>query len=242
MVVISVPLRLRLAALGLLFCIPLIAFEIVIANRASWWSLPYRGMGYWSLAFALICIPLSSWLMNAKRWAYPIAVVLAALWIGASAWVSIRMRYPPLGFFTLFLSAFFLIELLWLKFELDRSFFNPQLAWYQGLPKPIPGLRCQLVSGEKTLDVRVSRIDPDGAFIFSPFDLTKSPISLPSLLERKKLEMVFNFREYRFVCQGTPTLSFNRGVGAGVRFFGVSSDLRKEIGDFVEILRGEGYV
>jgi hypothetical protein len=181
-------------------------------------------------------------MMGAKKWAYFITAGLAALWFISSAWVSIRMRYPTLGFYTLILLAFFLLELLWLKIELQRSFFDPQLTWYQGLPKPIPGLKCELLLGEKPIDMRVSRIDTEGAFIFSLGRVTEIPGVLSVLVDRKKLEMSFVFRDRKITCQGSPTLALDRGVGGGIQFFGVSSDLKKEIGDFIEVLQGEGYV
>jgi hypothetical protein len=199
-------------------------------------------MGYWSLAFALICIPLSAWIMNAKRWAIPIASGLAGAWIFASIWVAIRMRYPALGFYSIFLLLFFSIILPWLNHEMKRSFFDPQLTWYQGCPKPIPGLKCQLSSGERSVDLRVSRIDKDGVFLFSAMDGGRSPMVFGTLLERRKLEMVFTFKNHNIKCDGTPILTLGKGVGAGVQFVGISADQRKEIGDFVEVLVGEGYV
>jgi len=242
MIVLSVPLRLRLSVSALFLCIPLIAIEVIIATRAPWWKLPYRNITYWSLTFALICVPLSVWLVSAKKWAFTLSVVLSGAWIFASAWAALRMQYPPLGFFTIFLLFFWVVELSWLKTELERSFFDPQMGWFQGLPKPIPGLRCQLGVGERVVDLRVSRIDRDGVFVFSQVEGGKPSSVLSSLLERRKLEMTFHFRDRQIACQGTPTLSIGMGIGAGIQFLWVSADLKKEIGDFVEVLRGEGYV
>jgi hypothetical protein len=242
MIVITVPYRLKLAASALFLCIPLIALEVMIANRASWWNLPYRSIGYWSLAFTLICIPLSAWIVGARRWAYPLAVLLVGLWVISSTWVSIRMRYPPLGFFTLFLSGFFVVELLWLKFELGRSFFDPQMSWYKGLPKPIPGLKCHLAWGDSRIELRVSRIDSEGAFVFTQVEFEKTIPVLTTLSGKNKLEVSFSFRNHQVNCFGRPTLAIHRGLGLGIQFFDVSPDLHKEIGDFVEILKGEGYV
>src|SRR4051812_14711330 len=115
MTVLSVPLRLRLAAGALYLSIPLIAFEVIVATRSPWWRLPYKNVGYWSLAFALICIPLSAWIVNAKRWAIPIAGILAIVWSLSSVWVAVRMQYPALGFFSIFLIGFFSIILPWLN-------------------------------------------------------------------------------------------------------------------------------
>ncbi len=242
MTVISVPLGLRFATLTLFLSIPFIAIEVVIVTQAPWWNLPYRSMGYWSLAYALICIPISIWLWSAKRSAYSIVVVLSVVWIVVSAWTAIKTRYPALGFFVIFLLGFFCLVLPWIRNEMNRSFFNPQLMWYQSLPKPIPGLKCQLANGEKVLDLRVSRIDIDGAFIFSSDDQRRISTFLASVNSGKTLEMLFRFRDCQVSCNGNPILLVGKGVGVGVQFIELSADLRKEVGDFVEMLRGGGYI
>lgn len=242
MVVISVPTRLRIATFALFLSIPVIAIEVVIATRSPWWNLPYRSIGYWCLAFALICFPISSWLMGGRKWALRLLIALLSLWVLESARMSIFFRYPALGFFTLLLGALCFLEVMWLQREMRRSFFDPQVQWYQSLPKPIPGLMCEIVSGEKSIDLRVSRIDRDGAFVFVEPVSGKVSNALASVLEKRKLELTFNFRDRRMSCQAAPTLSIAKGTGAGLRFLDVSADLGKEIGDFVEVLRGEGYV
>ncbi len=240
--VISVPIRLRIASSALFLCVPLVALEIVIVTRAPWWKLPYSIMGYWSLIFGLICFPLSSWLAAGKKWAFNLTLGLSVVWAIASLGITIRMQYPSLGFFTFFFLIFLGGALFWIKLELEKSFIDPQMHWYQGLPKPIPGLQCQVSFGEKATELRVSRMDKEGAFLFSQSSGGKISPTFVSLLERKKLEMIFTFRDRRVTCQGVPTVTTSNGRGAGIRFFGLSPDVKKEIGDFVEILRGEGYV
>src|SRR5687768_147424 len=132
MTVLSVPGRLRAATLSLLLCVPLAAFQTIVAARAPWWRLPYKSMIVWSVAVALICFPLGAWLSYGKRWAYGLTALFGTLWLGLSAWLALRMRYPPMGFFTLFLLVYFGAVLIWIRGELARSFFDPQLPWYQG--------------------------------------------------------------------------------------------------------------
>ena len=125
---------------------------------------------------------------------------------------------------------------------MGRSFFDPRLSWYQGMPKPIPGLRCRL---EKSLDLDVCRLDQDGAFLFysaNPSQDGKSQGVLPGLLAKRRLSMVFYFRDRQVECQGIPILSLKDGRGMGVQFLGATDDLNKDIGDLLEFLRGEGYV
>src|SRR5689334_2432547 len=138
MIVTSVPWRLRFAVGSLLLSVPWIALEVMVTTRSGWWEIPWVTMSYWVFAFALIYLPLAIWLMSANRWAYYLTVGLSSLWVGVSVWMAYRMSYPTLGFFTLSLGGYLAAVLSWLKFELSRSFFNPKLSWYQGLPKPIP--------------------------------------------------------------------------------------------------------
>ena len=125
---------------------------------------------------------------------------------------------------------------------MERSFFDPQLAWYQGLPRSIPGLNCRILSGDEELEVRVSRFDLDGTFVFCSPSPRRSKAKLSSLLSEEKLDMIFRFRENELTCRGTPALSIGKGIGAGIQFHEISEDQKKDIGDFVELLRGEGYV
>jgi hypothetical protein len=250
MVVITIPTRLRWAVLALLIAIPLISVEVAIVARAPIWKLPYQNISYWALTFTLITIPLMVWITAAKKWALNLCGAFAGLWILASSWMAFHMGYPQLVFFTLVLFLFFSGVLLALKHEMSRSFFDPELAWYQGMPKPIPGLRCQLSlvdkgkdkSKDRSVDLDVCRLDQDGAFLFCPAQDSESLSLLPDLLTQPRLGMIFYFRDRQVECQGAPILALNQRTGAGIQFLGASDDLGKDMGDFVELLRGEGYV
>jgi len=238
--VISVPARLRLATFALLVCVPLAALQTILATRAPWWKLPYRSIGVWVAAVALICLPLSAWLSYGKRWALGLSAVFATLWIFMSAWIAIRMRYPALGFFALLLLVFFTTILLWIRLEMSRSFFDPQLAWYQSVPKPIPGLKCSLhFSEKKVVEARAGRLDGEGVFLFLEPQADSDALNLR---RGQKLELQLAFRERSVKCQAVPMRALENGIGAGFQFREMSPDLKKELGDFLELLRGEGYV
>jgi hypothetical protein len=246
MIVTSVPWRLRFAVSSLFFSVLWIALEVIIVNRSGWWNLPWLAMGYWAFSFLLICVPLVTWLLGANRWAYYLTLVLSVTWVLVSGVLAYRMTSTAMGFFVLSLGAYLFGILSWLRFELSRSFFNPQVTWYQGLPKPIPGLKCKLVAGSQSTEVRVSYMDREGVFVFSSDILKNFSLSLNQFLSQKKprknLELVFQYRDSKMSCEGTPTLLMERGAGVGIRFRNLSPDLQKEIGDFIERLRGEGYV
>jgi hypothetical protein len=203
-------------------------------------------MGYWALTFALISIPLMDWIMSAKKWALNLCALFAGVWIFSSFWMTLQIDYPQLGFFTLFLFLYFVILLMSLKYEMGRSFFDPGLRWYQGMPKPIPGLKCRInkleTRSEKSGDLDVCRLDQDGVFLFYSTKEGKLTGLLPSFFVERRLKITFYFRDTQVECQGTPILSLNNGTGAGIQFLGAGDDQNKDMGDFVELLRGEGYV
>lgn len=256
MILLSVPVQLRLAVAALFLCLPLISMEVALIWQANWSNLPLWDMGYWALVCGLFCIPLSVWLSSARKAAWYLAIILSGIWISASAWLSFRMHYPPLGFFTVFLATFLSGTLFWIENEMNRSFLNPQMTWYQGAPKAIPGLKCEVIEEEKKAVLSVSRIDEDGVFVFAPSFAPSTESDLLNVFapasktgrdkKKRELNLAFHFRSRRLTCPGIATLlvtpNHGRGLGAGVRFQKNSPDLKKEIGDFVEALRGEGYV
>ncbi len=242
MTVISVPRRLRVAASTLLICVPLVAVEILIVSRAPGWNLPYRRALYWAFAYLLITVPLISWIIAARRFAVYLAVLLGFVWVLLSASLSIRMNFPLLGFFTVGLIALLFAQFYWVQIELTRSFLDPQLSWYQGLPSTIPGLVCRLGEGEQKVELRVSRMDQDGAFVFCKSTETEKVGVMAELIRRSQLNTTFGFKSQTISCVSRPVLTIERGIGIGIQFIRMSGDAKKEVGDFVEVLRGEGYV
>src|SRR5258708_2744484 len=133
MKVVAVPPRLRFAVSILALCVPIAAIETIMVIRAPWWRLPLQTIEIWSLAVGLITVPLAMWMTYGKRWAFYLTAGFGLIWCLLSAWTAIRMKNPSLGFFTLSLVFYWIGVLLWLRFEMSRSFFDPQVSWYQGL-------------------------------------------------------------------------------------------------------------
>ncbi len=237
--VISVPLRLRLATTAILLSIPLAALETIIIARAPWWRLPFDRVIVWSSAVALMCVPQAVWLSQGRRWAFWLSTAFAGTWVVLSAWVALRTSNAALGFFAAFLTLFFVLVLSWVRREIGRSFVDPGIRWYEGLPRPIPGLDCQVVRGTHGERYRVSRIDRDGAFIFRKPESDGTEPKEPRI---EPTELVFSFKGKSVSCVGVPVSLLDRGDGAGFQFAGIPADRRKELGDFVERLRGEGHV
>jgi hypothetical protein len=233
---LSVPSGLRLAASLLLLCAPLAALETIVISRAPWWRLPIRSIALWSGAVFLVTAPLAAWVAHGRRWAWAAAAGFLGLWCLLSAWVAFRMRLPSVGFFTLFITLSYGLLLLWLRHEIGRSFYDPRIAWYQGLPRPIPSLRCRLEQSE----LRVSRLDAEGAFVIRGSGPERAPFAKGPIARESAL--TFTFRDREVSCRATLMRALADGSGAGFRFLAQSPDARKELGDFIETLRGEGYV
>ena len=170
---------------------------------------------------------------SGKRYGLTLTGLFGLLWSLLSAWVSYRNGNPGLAFYTLFLCFFWLSIYLFLQLEMSRSFLDSGLKWYQGMPTPIPGLIC--LHSPKESELKVSRMDEDGVFVFS-----RENRKIDCALELREIILAFRGREIK--CSGK-TISLLRGsLGLGFQFCGMSADKRKELGDFVEMLRGEGYV
>jgi hypothetical protein len=232
--VLHVPVRLRFATAALFLSAPMAAVETILVTRAPWWRLPYRALEIWTCIVILIFFPITVWLLKGKRWSLIAVRAFSITWVALSAWVAIRTHNPTLGFFTVILMLFFLSLTRWLDREISRSFFDPQLRWYQRVPKPIAGLKCHVILGSNTLEMKVSRIDGEGAFLF-----TEKSESDPIW---KAAQLRFSFRDRHIFCEGKPIRSLVRAVGAGFYFTQMSPDRKKELNDFIEVLRGEGYV
>jgi hypothetical protein len=239
--VILIPARLRLAAVLLFLCVPIAALETVIVTRAPWWRLPYVSIGIWSAAVFMVILPLSVWIMRGRAWSLRALEIFFALWLAINAWVALRTGNPGLGFLSVSLLALFGIWALWIRHEMRRSFFDPRMSWYQGLPRPLPGISCRVAWGDREIDCKVSRLDREGAFIFQP-PTRLGEAALDSLRTDVRSELTFSFRERSVRCTGFPVRALDGNRGAGFQFDGLAPDLRKQLGDFIETLRGEGYV
>jgi hypothetical protein len=240
---LTVPPRLRAAAAGLLIAPLFAAVEVALATRAPWWKLPWPELGAWAGAVAAAILPFAWGVSRGNRWARRSLAVLAGAWCALTFIAAFRVANPALGFFSLPLALYWIAELAWLRSEMGRSFFDPRMRWYQGAPRAIPGLRCQVAADDgRRADARVSRIDDQGAFL-----LAGPGEGLFRLRPGEEAEMIFVYRDRRVRCAGAPVRAVEGEGGqmlaAGFLFSpaAMTADARKELGDFVESLRGEGH-
>lgn len=238
MKVISTSGGIRLTSLLMFLTLPLAALQTAIWTRSPWWKLPLESMAWSAGTAAIFTLPFSFLVLRGHAWASRIFIVLGGLWSLFSAIFSVQMHYPTMGFFTALLLLFFTQMYFRLRQELERSFFNPMVAWYQGTPKRIPGIFCEIELpniGAKTR-LKVCRLDSEGAFLFH------EKISLPNLRRKQPLQLRFLFKNIEFLCDGIPKRYFRNQQGVGLKFISLSPDKQKELDELIDALRGEGYV
>jgi hypothetical protein len=240
MQMVFVPNGLKRAVQALALCVPLAAFEVILVKRAPWWRLPYQQIGYVCVPVFAACVIISILLLKGRRIAWYVMAVLSGFWFLSNGWMALRLHYPSLGIFGLVLGGLMLAHLSWLKLELGRSFIDPKMHWYEGLPQPVPGLNCEVDRNA----YRVARLDREGVFVFR--DNSRGTAATDEKFKKpENSELLLSFREKQIRCVGVPVCVFDR-MGSesviGFKFRDMSADSRKQLGDFVEALKGEGYV
>jgi hypothetical protein len=93
---------------------------------------------------------------------------------------------------------------------------------------------------------RLSRLDREGAFLFSSAEAGSHFTTRQELAGLGNSEIRLCFKDKTVTCKGKVMRLLDRhpteGVGVGMQFCSMTPDMRKELNDFIEILRGEGYV
>lgn len=238
MTLIFVPAGLRKALVTLGLSIPLSVLYVSFMRQVHWWRLSPKQMGSVGLPVLALVILLGVLVTRYRMLGCWLTLLCGATWTIMSCLATLRLHNSTLGFFSIFLGGAFTGYYFWLKMELGKSFLTPFMKWYQGLPSPLPGLDCELAEGSELKRFRVNRIDREGAFIYStaPQGLDKLPPTG---------EWVFVFRSQKIRCHAQVVTELVRGqkkCGYGLQFKGMSADARKVLGDFIETLKGEGYV
>ncbi|MBI4925572.1 MAG: hypothetical protein HY843_06570 [Bdellovibrio sp.] len=151
--------------------------------------------------------------------------------------IILQAKQLYLGFYCLALCVYVFFLFFLLRHEKNRSFWAPPWKWYQGLPESIPHLKCEVFQGEKKEILKVCRLDAEGSFLFNNLHT-----SLIQLDVRRLVELVFRFKDKKVRCRGIVKKVLHSDLGVGIQFCNISPDTQKELGDFVELLKGEGYV
>lgn len=247
MKVIVVPKRLKWAIALLSISIPLVAVHTALVAQAPWWNLPTQSIQIWTSVVALFAFPFAAWIASGRRWAVSGLAAFAVVWCAFSAFLALRAHSFWQGLFTLGLVFYWIGLIAWIRHELGRSYMDPRMRWFQGLPRPIQGVTCVLsteATGQNVTakNFRVSRVDRDGVFVFLPRQASQAGNELGRIRTRAKdrIRVSLFFKNKEFTSQAAPVVVLESGAGIGMRFVGLGPDHGKRLGDFVESLEAEG--
>lgn len=246
--ILKTPTRLKWAVALLFLSVPLSILQIFVAARAQWWSLPLRQILVIGCLVGMICGFFGTFIIRGKRWAVTCVNIASICWTLFSALHAFRMEHYGLAFYSVFIAFYGLTLAFFLSLETQRSFFDPRMKWFQGAPEKIPGLKCRFMESDANLELKVGRFDEDGAFLYA--DAQAQSEKLKALLSDKKsakklLKLVnvgFEFQNRKIQCSGNVISVLEYGAGVGIQFRAMDFDSRKDLGDFVEGLKGIGYV
>jgi hypothetical protein len=231
------PERLRRIALFFYGVIPILFFASLLARRMPWWQWnPTKEWPVWAgIALATTLIVFA--LLRTKRWALILVMIMGGCITLFTLALAIRQENVALGLFsvTLGITAFAYADRLASAFQVPAIL--PGVRWYQSLPEPIPGIS---IDWGQQKGLRLSQLDLDGLFVLGTFPRGTEK-NLPS-------EMLLHYRGSKMTCDvqilsalASPKID-SSWAGIGVEFKNNDRDTRKELSDFIEVLRGEGHV
>ncbi len=229
------------------FSVPLSVFQVLLLtpSAAGEWVINERAIQHWGVASFLVCLILYYGIKKGLRFSYYLSVVYAFFWCGYSILTSFNNGGFALIVLTLFLVLYWWLVCGAIRHEVERSFFDSRLSWYQGLPLSVPGLMCGVgLDGDHNQKFKVCRLDEEGAFIFFPALNFRPKMEryFLKLKKTKKIDLVITYKNLNITCSGRLERILRGGSGAGIRFLDMSLDSQKKLMDFMEQLRGVGYV
>jgi hypothetical protein len=229
------PERLRRLSVWLLAWVPLSIASQLIARRMPWWKWePVREWPKFAAAAAAVII-VSLGIRRARRWALHASAIGLSAFVAVCLVYSLRQENVALGIFSIASGLAALAYVDRLRSAYRTPAIDPGLTWYQALPEAIPGLGVDW--GERK-GLRLSRLDLETGFVLG--DLPSDGKDLPG-------EITLHYRGSKVTCsiERIATLSSDFGsiwAGVGVEFRNRDRDAKKDLADFIEVLRGEGHV
>jgi len=230
------PERLRRIALLLYAGFPLVFFASLLARRMPWWQWnPGVEWPVWAAIFGGTTVTVFA-IFRTHRWAYYLIMALGSGFTLACLGYSVRQENVGLGIFSVVFGVLAYAYVDRLGSALETPSIRPGLRWFQSVPEPIPGVAVDW-GAQKNL--RLSKLDLDGGFILGRFPRGTEK-SLPS-------EVTLHYRGSKMGCDVRIVTSLASKIdsswaGIGVEFKNTDRDSRKELSDFIEVLRGEGHV
>lgn len=166
--------------------------------------------------------------------------VTTVIWILASSWVAIRFGFMNVGFTSLFVAMFATFLDRELKLDFSKSYLAPQLTWYEGLPRNLPGVfSTEVITSEASnlnrLNLGVCRFDSEGVAVFLN-DRRESQSVLPS-----QIRVRIDFQSLSIELDCGLVRTFLGGRVGGYIFNRIQGDQLKALKEIVEQVRKYGY-
>jgi hypothetical protein len=247
MKVIRAPRTLLASSAALFLLVPVAVITAGIFSSHVWWDLPMAELLLAGWIALVMVAPISWRLIMGRRGAWhALAAICALVCLGLllqAAW----MRGTIQGLWAVVVCGLCTVLLAWTRQEQRKSYFDPGMPWFQGLPVAIPRLTASMMSGAVPAsgELQVCRLDSGGVFVFS---------RAGSIVPRTEVELELRHgephSERKTRITGTVVRQFegrsskceSGDWGVGIQFHPLEPDAEKDFRDFLEVLRGEGCI
>jgi hypothetical protein len=246
MKLVHAPRSLLLSSLAVFLFVPLAVITAGVFSRHVWWDLPIHELQTVGWIVLVLVAPVSWRLAMGRAGTW---ITLAVVCSGTCLFLFFRALLAGgtiQALWSVVVAAVCVGVLGWTRFEQKKSYFDPKMNWFEGRPQAIPGLQVRILMNEGAPAVlRVCRLDQDGLFAYSSYGSI-----FPDSRVELELYLGDPHHERRARIKGDVVRQFEkRSVnrlsgdwGVGVRFHPQTPDETKDFRDFLEVLRGEGYI
>lgn len=148
---------------------------------------------------------------------------LEFFWLALTLLIAVRLQSSSVAAFGVLILAVFGILLRNLWIEINQSFANPRVRWFERRPSPLPGIGGHLShSGRSSHGIDFARLDERGAYLFCEDESCFSG-------DAKGLTLQLSILEAEFFLPVQVMTEFGREHGIGVRFLELTPDQREDL-------------
>jgi hypothetical protein len=210
---------------------------LILADRREWWAIPKESFLMAALISISLVIPVLRHLFRMDQRVVRTHKILIVLHASVAFVYFVSRLQMSMGILLLLL----LQVGYWVHLLLEREFLRPM--WWQapdfisGLPSAIPQLKAEIFSTlepKLPLQFQVASLDREGACVLSANDHPPELQSTGSI--------VLHYGDHQIKSPMTWVHTSENGRVLGIQFRPETPDQRKELYDFVEILRARGHV
>jgi len=225
--------------------------EVGILTPNFWWDFPGELVLKLVACTTLILSAVSWHILSGRKWAYYFLGCLLVTWSILNIFWSLYSSDYWLSIFTV-LQIFVLVFIFnFIRNGFKKSYFDPQTKWYQKTPSPIPRVTADVfIKKEDQLlriydggEFKVGRLDDEGTYLFlSHFSKLKYSKKIKKELKNNNLIVSLKFNNKNIYCQGKVITFLASCFGVGISFFPKDMEEQRSLQNFIEELKGDGYV